>query len=159
MRPVLLVVLSIMLLSNSCRKNSKPDYYFQCQVDGQTYIPNSCANCMVAKLLGDTTLLLNGNRGFESIGIGIIKLDKVPVSTGTYVLNDNPQQSADYDNSPQVDDIYRTDKTKIGSLSILILDKTNNIISGTFQFLAFNAVRNKTVSITSGEFRLKYSTN
>jgi hypothetical protein len=159
MRQLLFICMPILLLSHSCRKSAKPEYYFQCKVAGQTYMPNDCANCMVAKLLGDTTLLVNGNRGYESIAIGIIKLDKKPVSVTTYSLNDSPQQSAFYKNSPVFNDTYKTDSAHTGFLVISTLDKTNGVIAGTFQFTAFNNSQNKTIVVTSGEFRLLYSTN
>lgn len=71
----LAIILSLFVLTSAqCKKNTPlPEFYFSCKVDGQEYIPNGCANCRVAKLLEDTTILINGNRGFETIGIGIIK--------------------------------------------------------------------------------------
>jgi len=49
------------------------DYpYFQCKINGKTYIPNGCANCTKAMLLGDTTLLINGNAGFESVALALL---------------------------------------------------------------------------------------
>ena len=147
-------------MSNSCHKNPEnAQYYFKCKVDGQEYIPNGCANCLVAKLLGDTTLLINGNRGFEAVDIGIIKLDRIPIIATNYILNDNPQQNGMYDNSPQVNDIFKSDATRTGLLNITVLDKSNKIISGIFYFQAYNPVQNKTVNITDGQFRLNYSIN
>lgn len=159
MRQLLLLLISTILLSTSCQKqkNNTAQYYIRCKIDGQDYLPNNCANCMRGQLLGDTVFLINANAGFESVAIGVIKLDKVPITTTTYVLNDNPQQNGIYDNSPQVNDIFKTDATKTGVLIISSLDKTNKVVAGTFSFQAYNAVQNKTVNITNGEFRLKYT--
>ena len=114
---------------------------------------------MRGQLLGDTVFLMNANAGFESVSIGIIKLDKVPITTTTYILDANKQQDGVYDNSPLVDDIFRTDSTHTGKLTITALDKANMIISGTFNFKAYNKVQNKTVTISNGRFRLKYTDN
>lgn len=134
-----------------------PEYYIRCKIDGLDYLPNNCANCMRAQLLGDTVFLLNANAGFESVAIGIIKLDKIPIKTATYILNDNLQQNGIYDNSPEVNDIFKTDMNRTGQLIISSFDKTNKIVEGAFYFQAFNPVQNKTVNITDGKFRLKYS--
>lgn len=159
MRQLLYLFLSTILIAISCEKqnNNPAQYYIRCNIDGQDYLPNNCANCMKGQLLGDTTFLLNANAGYESVAIGIIKLDKTPIAVTTYVLNDNLQQSGVYDNSPQVTDIFKTDATNIGELKITTLDKVNKIVAGTFYFQAFNSVQNKTVIVSNGEFRLKYS--
>lgn len=159
MRQLLYLFLSTILIAISCEKqnNNPAQYYIRCNIDGQDYLPNNCANCMKGQLLGDTTFLLNANAGYESVAIGIIKLDKTPIAVTTYVLNDNLQQSGVYDNSPQVTDIFKTDATSIGELKITTLDKVNKIVAGTFYFQAFNSVQNKTVIVSNGEFRLKYS--
>ena len=112
---------------------------------------------MGGQILGDTTFLLNANAGFESVDIGIIKLDKVPIKMTEYLLNKNLQQNGTYDNSPQVNDIFKTDATRTGKLVITSLDKSNKIVAGIFYFQAYNPVQNKTVNITNGEFRLKYT--
>ncbi len=159
MRNLLYLLIATVLLSASCHKQdpNPAQYYIRCKIDGQDYLPNNCANCMRGQILGDTTFLMNANAGFESVAIGVIKLDKVPIAVTSYILNDNPQQNGVYDNSPQVNDIFKTDATRTGLLNITTLDKPNKIVSGTFYFQAYNPVQNKTVNITNGEFRLKYT--
>ncbi len=88
--------------------------------------------------------------------MGITKLDKIPITVSTYTLNDNLQQNGSYDNSPQVNDIYKTDLLHTGQLHITTLDKTNKIIEGTFYFKAYNSYRNDSVSVSEGIFRLHY---
>ena len=152
------LLLAPFFISSKCNKDDAlPEYYFRCKINGQDYRPNSCANCMRAQILGDTTFLLNGNAGFESVGLGVIKLDKIPISTEKYILNMNPQINGYYDNSPQVDDIFKTDALRIGQLIITNIDKSNKLISGTFHFQAYNPVQDKTVNITDGKFRLVYT--
>lgn len=159
MRIVVFFLVFATLMGNSCRKNPPTaQYYFKCKVDGQEYIPNGCANCLTCSILGDTTFLLGANRGFEALAIGIIKLDRTQITTANYLLNDNLQQKGTYKNSTTTNDKFETDATRTGYLNINSLDKTNNIISGTFQFQGYNPIQDKTVNITNGEFRLKYTT-
>ena len=55
-----------------------------------------------------------------------------------------------------MNDIYKTDSRHTGELQITTLDKTNKIIQGTFCFKAYKALRNDSVSVTDGTFRLHY---
>ena len=157
MKYIVFFLISIVCLSASCNKEHLPEYYFQCKVDGKKYVPDNCANCMVAKVLKDTILLINGNKGFETVGMGLY--DGTNVKIKTYLLDGNYSGSADYDNSPQVNDIFKTGSIRTGKLIITTIDKVNKIIAGTFDFEAYNAVQNKTTKISDGKFRLKYTTN
>lgn len=154
--PVL--VLAFIFSSSHCRKDPpSPEFYFRCNVDGNLYIPNNCANCRVGKLLGDTVFLINGNRDYETIAIGIIKLDKIPITNTSYHLSQNPQQKAIYKNSTDPRDAFNTDSLRTGQIIITLLDKTKKIIEGSFSFQAYNPVQNKIVQISKGRFRLEYT--
>jgi hypothetical protein len=155
------VLFLYIFLFAKCRKEEPlpDDYYIRCKVNDEDYWPNKCANCMRGQLLGDTVYLMNANAGYESVSIGIVKLDKIPITTTTYDLTGNPQQNGVYDNSPQVNDIFKTDSIHTGKLTITTLDKVNKIVAGTFHFDAYNPVQNKTVTISNGQFRLKYTDN
>ncbi len=162
MRKIFLPLIILFFCFGHCRKNPQPDpnsFYFQCKIDGQLYIPSNCANCMDAKLLGDTTILINGNNGFQSVFFWSINSSGQPIIVTTYTLNDNPRYSAQYKNSTTTTDKFSTDATRTGKLTISTLDKTNKIISGTFFFQGYNPVQNKTASITEGKFRINYITN
>lgn len=149
-------IASFFIFSKCNKEDALGEYYFRCKIDGEIYRPSNCANCQEAQLLGDTIFLLNGNAGFKSVGLGVIKLDKEPVVIGNYILNMNPQINGYYDNSPQVDDIFKTDSLRTGQLIIESLDKPNRTVSGTFYFKAYNPIQDKVVNITEGKFRLKY---
>lgn len=159
MRQLFYLLTTIILLAASCEKQdpNPAQFYIRCKIDGQVYLPNNCANCMTGQILGDTVFLLTANAGFEHVGVGIVKLDRVPIAATNYLLNASPQQSGVYDNSPQVNDIFKTDSTRTGQLIISSLDKANKIVAGTFYFKAYNPVQNKTVNITNGEFRIRYT--
>lgn len=159
MRNLLYLLTATILLGASCEKqnNNPAQFYIRCKIDGQDYWPNNCANCMRGQILGDTVFLMNANAGFQSVALGVIKLDRVPIQVTTYLLNDNPQSGADYKNSTTTNDKFSTDATHTGNLIITALDKSNKIVVGTFYFNAYNPLQNKTVSVTNGEFRLKYT--
>lgn len=160
MKYIIFLLISILCLSASCHKEYLPDYYFQCKVDGKKYVPDNCANCMTATILGDSLLILGGNRYVEAIAIDALA---IPLMERIYPLIEKRQLlkgTAYYDNTiGNPSDIYRTDTLRIGELIITNLDKTKKIIAGTFYFEAYNVVQNKTIKITDGKFRLKYTTN
>ena len=155
-----LLILATIAIAASCNKTPTPapdDFYFRCKINGQTYIPNSCANCITCTIYKDTTFLLGGNAGFEAIAIGVI--NKPEIIAKAYILNSNIANGGTYKNSTTTTDRFDTDATRVGQLIITSIDKVNRIIIGTFYFQAYNPVQNKTVDVTEGEFRLKYTTN
>jgi len=160
MKYLILILIVSACTGASCNKNHLPEYYFKCKLNGQEYVPDNCANCRTAKVLGDTLLILGANRYVESIGVDVLEY---PLKEKPYVLKERRNAAAgtaDYDNtigSPS--DIFRTDSLRTGQLTITTLDKTNKIIAGTFYYDAYNAVQNKTIKITDGKFRLQYKTN
>lgn len=152
--------LSFLIIScftfSECRKEPPlPEFYIRCKIDGQNYLPNNCANCMRGQILRDTVFLMNANADLQSIGMGLF--DGIGIRIKTYILNGTTSGSADYKNSTTSNDIYKTDLTRIGELKITALDKTNKIIAGTFYFEAYNPVQNKSVNISNGQFRLRYT--
>ncbi len=128
----ILSALFFTLIFATCKKDPKPgkdDFYFQCKINGKTYIPG-LGNGLTCELLTDTTLILGANLGFESVLMGIN--DGTGIGVKDYLLNDVIGRQGGYDNSPQVNDIYKTDSLHTGQLHITTLDKTNKIIQGTF---------------------------
>lgn len=155
----ILILITIFLLSVSCKKEHLPEYYFKCKVDGKEFVPDNCANCLTKTLYGDTLILLGASEGNSSIGLAIMK-DKMKV--GNYNLSIEiieDEGTGSYDNiigSPS--NIFRTDSIRTGQLLLKVFDKSNKIIEGTFYFTAYNPIQNKTVKITDGKFRLQYNT-
>ncbi len=143
-------------LFSKCKKDEVlPEYYLRCKVNGLDFQPNGCTNCTQCSLMGDTTLILGGNRDYETLGT-LIK-DLTIIKVGNYPLSHLNGRMADYKNSTLPVDRFFTDSTHTGILYITLLDKTNKIIQGTFNFKAFNAYRNDSVTISDGKFRLKYN--
>lgn len=154
---LILLIASVLFLSGACEKEHLPEFYFKCKVDGKEYVPDNCANCVISEILRDTVLILGGNKGFETLGVGIN--DTRGIQTGNYILNEVVGRRGDYKFATTPIDRYFTNNTHNGNLSITTFDKINKIIAGTFYFTAYNAVQNKTVKITDGKFRLQYKTN
>ncbi|MBC7652444.1 MAG: hypothetical protein H7101_11910 [Deinococcales bacterium] len=155
--PFTIALMAIAFLFTRCNKEHLPEFYYQCNVDGQVYKPNNCANCLTCTIYRDTIFLLGANRGFEALGMGLHDINGVRAKS--YVLNGQITGSADYKFSTTVNDIFRTDSSRTGVLKIEEIDSQNKIITGTFSFTAFNIVQNKIVTVTEGKFRLHYNTN
>jgi len=109
---------------------------------------------MRGQLLDDTVFMMNANADFQTVSVGVIQ--KPSITPKAYIL-DRVGSGGSYKNSTTTDDVFRTNLNSNGQLIISTIDKQNKIISGTFQFQAYNPSQNKTVSITNGEFRLKYT--
>ena len=156
MRVLIILLTTFLFLSGACKKEHLPEYYFKCKVDGKEYIPNNCANCLTSEILRDTILMIRGNRGFETLGIGIN--DNRGIQTGNYLLNEVIGRRGDYKFATTPNDRYFTNTINTGLLKISTIDRTQKIITGTFQYNAYNIITNKTVKITDGKFRLQYKT-
>ncbi|TAG30784.1 MAG: hypothetical protein EAZ35_06185 [Sphingobacteriia bacterium] len=98
---LVLSIICIALILIACKKERLPEFYFRCKINGETYIPSNCTNCKVARLLSDSIFIVFGNKGYESVGIGAYEN---PFTSKSFKLN-NTRNSADYDNSPLVNDI------------------------------------------------------
>jgi hypothetical protein len=158
MKYLIILFACVFCLAASCNKEHLPEYYFKCKVNGQEYMPDNCANCTTADLIGDTTFIFGGNKGIEAIAIGVKDLNGISVKV--FLLNhlnlQNKGGGAIYKNTTSTIDQFKTDSIRTGQFNITTIDKTNKIIAGTFFFEAFNAVQNKTVNISEGKFRLQY---
>ena len=154
---LILPALFFTLIFATCRKDPGPitDFYFQCKINGKNYIL-ALGNNITCEILADTTLLLGGNIGFQALGIGIINITEKPTKDTVFILDNNPRCGATYKNSTITYDKYDTDSLYTGQLHIIILNKINKIIQGTFHFKAYNSYRNDSVSVTDGVFRLHY---
>ncbi len=143
-------------LFSKCKKDEVlPEYYLRCKVNGLDFQPNGCTNCVQCNLLGDTTLIIRGNRDYETLGIVIE--DHTMIKEGVYQLSGVVGRVGDYKNSTLPIDRYFTDSSHTGFWTITVLDKTKKIIQGTFNYMAFNKYRNDSITINYGKFRLKYN--
>ena len=51
----------------------------------------------------------------------------------------------------------KTDSTHTGNVTIEEMNETTQIIKGTFYFKGYDSLKNKTIDITKGKFKLKYT--
>jgi hypothetical protein len=184
MKQTLLLVLSVILLGSSCKKQKPvnpvdqlpPETQtgantFGCLVNGQIFKPGG------AQLSGGSLQcnyqLVNGAYHFTLIGrfqnnsngtggsIGLYT-DSLSVHQGDKLslkakIKGNP--SADYFkaiNSYQYELFNTDDLSYLGELWIKKLDSVNQIVSGTFWFNAVNS-NGDTVKITEGRFDVHYT--
>lgn len=143
---------------SKCQKDELlPEFYFRCIIDGLNYLPNGCANCMRCDIYGDSSIIMWGNRDFETLRISI---DNQPIKIGQYQLVNQPGKRATYKNATTTDDFYRTQNFSPGVFNISELDKGKQIIAGSFYFVAYHSFRsNDSVIISAGKFRLHYFNN
>jgi len=116
MKHLFVLLAAFVLLSATCRKDEVPDsnsFYFRCKVDGRDFRTDNCSNRKTAKLLGDTVLIVYANNVEAHIGFGA---NDHPVSLKSYNLTDHPITSANYDDSFQSIDLFKTDSQRTGIL-------------------------------------------
>lgn len=155
----LLSILAILAICNSCKKETTPEFYYKCKLNGQDYTYYACANCLQCNILGDTVFILAASTDYESIAVWHNDT-KNGINIGNYQLSNstNPGGGFFY-NQPYFSNYYYSDSINNGKLEITQLDKANRIVAGTFYFDAYCAKYDSTVHITEGKFRLKYTIN
>ena len=156
MRFFLLLIIISFAGSGCMKTRNSRELFFEARVNGQLYIPQSCANCITCTLLQDTILIFGGNRNDESLSIGIS--DANGISPKTYQLTEKARLRGIYKNSTNYNDVFRTDSVNTGGFTVSAIDRTRKIISGNFGFKAYNTYRGSSVEITRGKFRLNYTT-
>jgi hypothetical protein len=157
----ILPALLFTLIFATCNKPPAPaadDFYFKCKLNGQTYMPNNCSNCLSFKVLEDTSLIANANRGFETIRFGIN--DPTNIQAKNYSLINVGGMRVTYSNSTLTNDYYRTQNFNPGKLIITEFDRMNKTMRGTFNFIAYHSFRaNDSVIVSDGSFYIRYTTN
>ena len=153
----LLAIAAITLSCNSCKKETTPEFYYKCKLNGQDYTYYSCPNCLYCNILGDTDLTISASASNESIACW--HNDNNGIKLGKYDLISKGNPGGGYANQPYISNYYYTDSINNGKLEITELDKVNRIVAGTFYFNAYCAKYDSTVHITEGKFRLKYTIN
>ena len=155
----LLAITTIIASCSSCKKDTTPEFYYKCKLNGQDYTYYGCANCLQCNVLGDTVFILNASTDYQSVAVW--HNDNNGIYAGNYQLSNstNPGGGGFYHDQPYVSNLYYTDTINVGKLNITELDKTNRIVAGTFYFNAYCAKYDSTVPITEGRFRLKYTIN
>lgn len=182
MKQLILIVLSFILLSSSCRKNKSgnpvdqlpPETQtgantFGCLIDGQVFKPKG-GTIGAPVLTAGYQLLIGGyhlsvgatdrSNSTKSTTV-IIGADSVKLNIGTYSLSKYRVKGflgggVVYSEDNQLPKRYYTNNIQVGQVVIKKMDEINQIISGTFWFDAIDTNSNKTVQIRDGRFDLQY---
>lgn len=122
--------------------------YFNADVDGNAFVG---ANFMGAFSMGNLTISSSDNSNSYSIGLTVPEY----ITTGTYALDGFTPPVAFYTVGNGINDMFFANGT--GTLEITEHDETNDVITGTFEFVAYNSsVTTTTYNITNGEFSVHY---
>jgi hypothetical protein len=163
----LILITTLALFSFSCCKPNKQlstipnGNFFTCKVNGTDWKADNSSALgdypLTAKLLyHDSILSISAyNLVDEYLHIGIYDIQGVEIKA--YNLNLNSYASnAQFDNN-LANNQFETDSVNTGIATITNLDKTNNLVEGTFSFKAYNKVLLSTVVVTDGKFSIHYT--
>ena len=178
-RPVILLILSLILLSSSCKKHAvKPvdelsklpaatqtgANTFGCLINGKAFVPQNrsilqgpsiqCNYIYTAGGYHFTAAADNKNQGI------IVGTDSLAIAEGqTLTFKTFTPGNADASYTLYYiigENQYVTNNTVSGRLTITKLDPVKQIVSGTFYFDAVNG-NGETVKITNGRFDMLYT--
>jgi hypothetical protein len=165
--PILTILFA--LFSFSCCKPNKPNptnpsgNFLTCKVNGTDWKADNSSGLgdypLTAKLLfSDTVMAINAlNINEEAIYIGLVnKSQKVKVQNYQLSKVLPYSSNANFDNNLATNQ-FETDSVNTGIATITNLDKTNNLIEGTFSFKAYNKVLLSTVVVTDGKFSINFT--
>ena len=171
------IVLLLILISGSflcCKKErltkatQNGANTFSCKVDGKVFIPADVITVPVIPGLisfydetgsGYFELRATENKDEHKGGLRRTLLFKIfNLKSGTNSLNEQNKVSVkiSVDNN-QLDKSYETNNTTGGILTITRLDTNQNIISGTFSFVAApRQINSQNLQVTEGRFDISY---
>ncbi len=182
--PLLFLVLGSILLAASCKKEPDPVLppltftganTFGCYIDGRLFIPEkeynwleSCGGPSSDYELVDIyetgdyySITINGSQCADDEGIQIV-LNKTKIDTGLYPLRYNrwdhflreEEHGAYYRNGSRY---HNTGMSYMGYCRIHYFNESKNIVSGTFEFSAFNEDDSTRVEVTEGRFDIGFN--
>ena len=148
------------LFYTSCNKNKNTDTaYFSCYIDGQYWEPEKRASLgeysLTAMLQSNSrSLMISAYKNLEEVFIDIFDSSKISIKT--YPLNNYWDIGSRATYSTTLTGIgFKTAPDLPASVTIEEMDETT--IKGTFYFKGYDSLKNKTVNITNGKFKLKYT--
>lgn len=159
--PLLLLSLAFM----QCQPKIQPSTCaecnsFRCKIDGQDFIANGpWKSTPIDAYIKDSGrhLVVYGSNNGKIVAIEV--KSNALIDTGTYQLPVSSSTGAYY--GPNSTVTFRTSPNHKGSLKIESLTELVNqvnqpYIKGTFSFMAYDSVSRQQVSITDGQFRIRY---
>ena len=163
-----LSLLSLILIVTSCKKEhltketQKGANTFSCKINGKVFVPCNDFDLFVTS----TPLYAHYDNNFTRIFIEAQCNKEVPYrriyidlnnfhGVGEYLLSDI-NNSCIYLESDPIDKYYKSQLTQSGRVTITKDDRTNSILSGTFEFTGANTKNSFDIAtISSGRFDIK----
>ena len=174
MKHPIMLLFSLLLLFTNCKKEKLPKptqegkNTFGCKIDGVVFLPADVITVPVIPGLisfydetgsGYFELRATENKDEHKGGLRRTLLFKIfNLKSGTNSLNEQNKVSVkiSVDNN-QLDKSYETNNTTGGILTITRLDTNQNIISGTFSFVAApRQINSQNLQVTEGRFDISY---
>ena len=161
-------LLILLAVQTSCKKESLTKETqtgantFSCKINGKVFIPCNDFDLFVTT----TPLYVHYDNNFTRVFIGAQCNKEVPYrriyidldnfhGVGEYLLSD-VNNSCIYLESDPIDKYYKSQLTKTGKVTITKDDRTNSILSGTFEFTAADKTNpSDMVTVSSGRFDIK----
>ena len=160
MKTFKLFTIAIILVSTfACKRKKTETLYFNCYINGQFFSPEKQQGLgeypLTAKLLYDgIDFRIDASKGIQNVFLWV--KDSNLVLSKQYQLYNTPDYYSRAYFDKNIGEEYTTDSINSGIIDIVSIDKTNQIVEGTFFFNAYNSTHKDTVYITDGKFRLKY---
>jgi hypothetical protein len=157
-----IAILSLFVLSYSCEKQPEPEpeskevvmpplthtgaNTFGCYIDGELFVANDGESIWSIPAVSgsfdeqENILLLQGTRYLEGIYLDDIRIQIVEVNEpGSYRLYSIGSELRGYVSSGSDNCDYYYDMSNYGHVELTFLDKSKNIISGTFSMNLINS--------------------
>lgn len=160
-RFILLLQLLFILPLASCEKlNDLVKGDVTCKIDGRAWtsfeddFKLSDVDCIISNNGEQIYIVAINTKTSDDLSILITTPGKV-ISGGSYELSSDRYNFGSY-YDPQSNKFITGNGYK-GTIEIKSIDKVKMRISGSFQFIAFDAKTNKSISITDGQFDTDYT--
>jgi hypothetical protein len=140
---------------------------FGCLIDGKAYVPNGGSGYNADKAVDggyqditwkdikNCVWVQTNNKDGSGMSIWLRNVERL----GDFSLNEDANLTAllprNYGLYYSSNSSYITTTKYIGKVNIVRADTVNKVISGTFEFTAYNPATKKTISITNGRFDVK----
>lgn len=157
----ILLVLTPFLFGASCKDETvKPEMEFACKIDGKDWRPYSndfkkpATECHLTQSGTDLFISSSNTRSREDIGF-IVNTQGLPVQKGIYNINSDRYYVGFYSRNATSQN-FSTGNGYEGTVEIKNINHIDRSIQGSFNFKALNPNTQEVVTITEGQFNLKY---
>ncbi len=148
--------LALVLITGCSKTAPEPEFYLSATIDGKNWVANlnNSQNTTVAAIISRNLVVVLGSQNTDNTvtAVGLVFPKSVTVNQTVAI---NPAQSTALAYSISQTDGYSADPAKGGSgtITIIRLDETANVIEGTFSGETVFNQNSSRVSITNGRFR------